>query len=121
VVRPIDEFTRDPTTADGRRANCKACAVPDQRDYDLRRLYGITLADYEAMYLAQGGRCAVCGDLAASFNGNHAAVDHDHATGAVRALLCGPCNSGIGYFQDDPLRLEAAAAYLRKHQPEDPA
>lgn len=56
----------------------------------------------------KGGRCECC-------NVEHAqlALDHDHATGAERGWLCDLCNRGIGYFKDNPERLEDAARYLR--------
>ena len=34
----------------------------------------------------------------------------------VHALLCMPCNMGIGYLGDDPDRLLQAAFYLERHK-----
>ncbi len=80
--------------------------------------YGITLDDYDRMFAAQGGVCAICSQPASG--GIKAAsrlhVDHCHTTGKVRALLCSTCNLGVGYFADDPDRMIAAAAYLVRHQ-----
>lgn len=39
-------------------------------------------------------------------------VDHDHATGEVRGLLCNRCNQAIGLLQDDPLIVRSALVYL---------
>lgn len=85
----------------------------------LRATYGISLEDYEAMLEAQGGRCAICGTddpgRARGSGLSSFAVDHCHDTGKVRAILCHPCNAGIGLLGEEPDRLIAAAEYLRKH------
>lgn len=70
------------------------------------RKYGITRDDYQSLVTAQGGRCAIC-DLDATL-----AVDHRHADGRVRGLLCSACNFLIGHGKDDPSLLRRAADYL---------
>jgi len=62
------------------------------------------------MLADQGGSCAICRTAPAVH------VDHDHETGAVRALLCFNCNGGLGQFRDDPVVLRAAADYVEHHQ-----
>lgn len=81
-----------------------------RRDF-LRRLrkYGITEADWHAMLIAQSGRCAICRDPMDS-----PAIDHNHDTGAVRGLLCRPCNLTIGHALESPSRLRSAADYLER-------
>lgn len=74
--------------------------------------YDFSLADYEALIVAQGYRCAICGAERGTDRGHRLFVDHDHATGRIRGLLCSKCNSAIGYFADSPKRLRKAAAYL---------
>lgn len=81
--------------------------------------YGITAAEYRALAEQQNGRCAICGrgDNGVDRKGKpkRLAVDHDHETDRVRALLCGNCNTGLGLFGDDPDTLRAAADYLDHH------
>lgn len=94
------------------RASAKGRAV--QRDRHLRKTFGISLADFEARLKDQGGRCDICGADKPEGNGTWH-VDHDHATGAVRGLLCLNCNALLGHARDSELILEFAAAYLRRH------
>ena len=70
----------------------------------------------QALFAAQNGLCPICSEpLLGWLRMAHAVVDHDHATGKTRGLLHGQCNMGLGCLGDSPTRLEAAAAYLRKH------
>lgn len=79
------------------------------RQYQFTR-YGITEADYNAMALAQEGCCAACGDA------KPLAIDHDHATGKVRGLLCRECNIALGLVLDDGTRLRRLLEYLGAHR-----
>lgn len=80
--------------------------------YMRKYLYGLTQEQFEAMLEAQGGRCAICRTDTPGGRDNRWHVDHCHATGKVRGLLCNGCNIGLGHFKDDPERLLAAVAYL---------
>ena len=80
------------------------------RTYHLSRRYGITSEEAALMLAAQSGVCAICRAAPAKH------VDHDHATGAVRDLLCFNCNGGLGQFKDDPALLRAAARYVEAHR-----
>lgn len=79
----------------------------------LKRNFGITVEDYDALLREQGGVCAICKGTNSS--GRRLGVDHCHATGKVRGLLCCLCNSGIGKLQDSLELVETAADYLRKY------
>lgn len=88
-----------------------------RRDQMLRRLYGITEEQYEEMLTEQGGCCALCGKPpkpGGKRNAGRLHVDHDHATGRVRRLLCNNCNHGLGTFFDDPDLMRRAADYIER-------
>src|SRR5882672_6633830 len=82
------------------------------KDYVLRATYGITLEQYNQILADQGGVCAICGGPPKK---RDLEVDHDHATGRVRGLLCHGCNVGIGFLCDSADLALRAAAYLEKH------
>ncbi len=78
----------------------------------LKSKYGLSLEDYEDLFTAQGGKCAIC-----SYGGSKPlCVDHDHSTGKVRGLLCGLCNSMLGRFDDRKDILQKAQDYLTRSQ-----
>ena len=58
------------------------------------KILGIDRSIYNEMLKQQNGGCAVCG-TSPEENGKALAVDHDHADGAVRGLLCNFCNITI--------------------------
>ena len=83
------------------------------RNTRLLRKYGISLVEYDALFVAQGGRCAICGRERPTRGDQMLHVDHCHRTGKVRGLLCSPCNTVLGFLEDNnPLALQAAVAYL---------
>jgi hypothetical protein len=82
----------------------------------LKQLYGITIEQFEAMLAAQRNTCAICPHRFKSTRDAH--VDHDHATGRVRGILCTSCNNGLGRFRDDPVLLRRAARYLQPSRSE---
>lgn len=114
--RDVADFYPKPKTADGLSSTCKRC----DRSTRIRRNYGITLDQYEAMLTAQGGGCAICGTVPEDGRALH--IDHDHACcptrkkscgKCVRGLLCEDCNRVLGMFADRVPRFEAAIDYLK--------
>jgi hypothetical protein len=97
----------------------KDSVCPDKlRDYHLQRKYGIGLADYEELVEQQGDACAICGTTEkgeARGKLRYWSVDHDHKTGAIRALLCQKCNTLLGLANDDTEVLHRAIRYLKEH------
>lgn len=83
-----------------------------RRARDLRLRFGLSMAQYEELRLAQDGRCAICGTDQPGGRWGTFAVDHDHLTGRVRGLLCFRCNRAMGLLQDDAGIASAIAVYL---------
>lgn len=118
-VKALEEFPRSRNAREGRGAYCKPChnlrgkeskqrLYGGTRQYHLKRRYGISAAEVEAMVQAQGGLCLVCRERPAEH------VDHDHLSGAVRGVLCFSCNGGLGLFRDRVDIMANAITYLER-------
>lgn len=94
-----------------RVAYAKYQASGKRREHQMRSLYGITVAQAEALLVTQGGGCALCKEPL-QFGSKKTHVDHCHATGAVRGVLCHHCNMMLGFAKDNPAVLKAAIEYL---------
>lgn len=132
-MKPLLDFHRLRSSPDGRQPRCKVCHsgqmakyraswTPEKRRRSIRRdnlrsKFGMSLDDYDRMLEKQGGVCAIClqGETAVrSGVVLPLAVDHCHATGAIRGLLCVGCNTGIGSLKDDADLLRSAITYLER-------
>lgn len=110
------ERNRDKCNA---RSKAWRLANPDahrlaKRRVNLRR-FGLTVGDYERILADQGGVCAICRRPETHQRERiyTLSVDHCHATGRVRGLLCNLCNRAIGLLRDSAELCAAAAEYLR--------
>jgi len=122
TTKPIDDFYLRNKTSMVRHSTCKECdkkRVKENHDpvayrnQHLKRLYGITLDDYNQMLTEQNDCCAICKTTEPGGKHGKFMVDHCHDTGKVRGLLCKRCNIGLGEFNDDTSLLEKAVLYLR--------
>ncbi|WP_237072133.1 endonuclease VII domain-containing protein [Mycobacterium avium] len=77
----------------------------------LMAVYGITAEQYWEIYEYQNGKCYIC--QRATGARKKLSVDHDHTTGFVRGLCCGPCNRDVlGHLRDSTEALWRAITYL---------
>jgi len=81
-----------------------------RRDYWLRKKYGISIKEFDELFMSQGFVCALCEKSIPDKRHRH--VDHCHSTGRVRGILCFNCNKSLGMLGDTPRSLEKALAYL---------
>ena len=136
-ARPIDWYCKNVSEKDGMSHQCKTCRQTTARIYrqsergkmikknqrkktvaggkyhdsyrgaNLKRKYGITLADYNNMFESQAGECKTCHKKYIRL-----CVDHNHESGQVRGLLCPACNNAIGFVRESQETLENIIAYL---------
>jgi len=99
----------------------EAMGADEARDhrkaYMIRYHYGLSRRERDRMMASQRGRCPICThELEPDGKGKRsAATDHNHATLAIREILCRSCNTGLGMFNEDPAALRAAANYIERH------
>jgi hypothetical protein len=106
-------FVNDKPSKYGRGNACYPCHYKHkQKKRDVKRKYGITLEKYEE-YINKGN-CTICG--CESSDTNRLVLDHDHATGKVRDVLCDRCNHILGHARDNIEVLKNAVLYLKLHK-----
>lgn len=100
-----------------KKGTCVRCHKQWRRDREahnpkyfngLYRSLGITINKYQSMCEEQDWRCAICKKVPKKL-----VADHCHTEGTFRGLICTHCNSGLGFFKDDPETMLAAIEYLR--------
>ena len=126
--KSLDFFYNHRLSPDGKQTTCKTCMDAQTADYynrnkqnpksairktTLKRLYGITLDQYDEMLEKQNGCCAICDRHRDEFDRNFS-VDHNHATGEIRGLLCTYCNHRVVGRHRDGNLLRKIADYIEQ-------
>jgi hypothetical protein len=128
----FSEFHKDSTAIRGYAYYCKVCATAKSRKWhsenkdspyykEARRgsyfktKYDLSLDDRRSMLQSQQYSCAIC-LTSLSEEGKLTHIDHCHATGKIRGLLCTNCNRGLGSFKDNTLFLQEAIKYLERNK-----
>lgn len=126
LYKEQSEFYKDKQKSSGYRPDCKTCnksactkwAIknPEKRKYYvLKAATGVSKEQYLELLSTQNYKCAICNKNCSDLN-KKLSVDHDHITNNVRGLLCGKCNMGLGYFNDNKELLNNAIKYLSNNQ-----
>lgn len=98
------------------RSNKKKRSRPGSYRKEVLKRHGLTVQQYESLLAKQGGVCAICHRPDPGREGyEHLHVDHDHATGLVRGLLCHGCNTALGFVGDEIETLRSMVRYLERH------
>lgn len=120
TAKPLDQFPRNRSDPSGHGSYCKPCYNErgresrerlhgGSREYHLRHRYGIGQREVDQMIAEQLDTCAACRKAKPEH------VDHDHATGKVRGLLCFNCNQALGNIRDDVYAMRGLIRYLDAH------
>lgn len=122
-TKQIDDFSLLKKDKPYRQGECKVCknkkkdvmrrTTGKEKNKKLKQVFGITIDDYNKILEQQENKCKICGKEAKTLNKN-LSVDHCHATGKIRGLLCTHCNSLLGFALDNTSILENAIKYLKE-------
>ena len=83
------------------------------RNSHIKKKYGLTTEDEQALKLTQNNKCAICNNVLGIGNDTH--IDHCHTTGKIRGILCRYCNVLLGQAKDSIEILQSAQDYLKKY------
>lgn len=130
-AKPLSAFYRTTDNSSRLRSRCKVCTNLQNDRWrknnvdrvkttmrrqnhriNLMRRFGITVEQFDALFAACDGRCAICQQP--ETRARRLSLDHCHGTKKLRGFLCSRCNLLLGGAKDDPDILERAAAYLRR-------
>jgi hypothetical protein len=89
---------------------CATCSKDYRRWTNIKRRYKISKEQYLQIIKEQDEKCVIC-HLP---TGPRSVVDHCHASGVVRGVICNNCNLLIGLSKEDKEILERAIEYLNK-------
>ncbi len=125
ITKPTTEFY--PKGVTRFQSHCKSCKriaasnfpTEARRRKLLWKEYKLSTEAYNALLKSQGGKCGVCGCISGGGkHKGHLHVDHCHATGRIRGLLCYQCNTALGKLGDDLAGVLRFVSYLRRANPE---
>lgn len=112
-IKTYDILTRE------KRSLKRKSRIHEAKNYHLKKKYGMTLDEYNLLFLKQEGKCAICEKHQSTIK-NSLCVDHNHITGEIRGLICQPCNLIVGLCNEriEVLlnTIEYINSYVRKAQ-----
>jgi hypothetical protein len=138
AVKPLSEFSLSrratATTKAVYRSECKPCCSAramkwfadnkdrtdeNRRRWHIKKRYGISIEEFDAILAQQGGVCAICGQDEPDAHGRTGtkfklSIDHCHDSNEIRGILCNRCNRAIGLLNDDVDLLKKAIEYLER-------
>jgi hypothetical protein len=90
--------------------------IKSSRRSHLKRMFNISLEDYNELLERQNFKCVICNGYETSYRNEVLSVDHCHNTGKIRGLLCNTCNRALGLFKDNKELLTNAIKYLEQNE-----